>query len=117
MKYDRTRVLARPRVNRSLGQICAYPLTVVRASMGFGKTTAVREYLRLRKLRPVFLSLVGSGGSLEYCWERLAAQVSRRSPALGRQLGGLGFPQDPAQTARMVELTSSAAALGPSTRW
>ena len=108
MKYDRTRVLARPRVNRSLGQICAYPLTVVRASMGFGKTTAVREYLRLRKLRPVFLSLVGSGGSLEYCWERLAAQVSRRSPALGRQLGGLGFPQDPAQTARMVELISGA---------
>lgn len=44
--------------------------------MGFGKTTALREYVHAKHLDPIWLSLLGSGGSLAYCWERMNAQIN-----------------------------------------
>ena len=64
MKLPGARILSRARVNRQLEQILDYPLTVLRAPMGFGKTTAVREYFHTAQLEPLWLSLLGSGGSM-----------------------------------------------------
>lgn len=72
--------------------------------MGFGKTTALREYLRDRQWETIWLSLVGSGGSLAYCWERFTALVGRTDPAMAEQLEQLGFPQDTPQLAKIVGL-------------
>jgi len=101
--------LDRPQVNRRLDYIFSYPLTVVQAPMGFGKTTALREFIRARRLSPIFLSLLGAGGSLAYCWDRLTSQIRKSAPALGNQLIGLGFPTDAPQAAKIVDLLTDAA--------
>lgn len=98
------KILSRSRVNRQLDQIFAYPLTVVRAPMGFGKTTALREYVHAKHLEPIWLSLLGSGGSLPYCWERLSAQIQKKNPEMARRLTELGFPKDAPQLAKIVGL-------------
>ena len=98
------KILSRSRVNRQLDQIFAYPLTVVRAPMGFGKTTALREYVHAKHLDPIWLSLLGSGGSLAYCWERMNAQIKKKNPQLAQRFMDLGFPKDAPQLAKIVGL-------------
>ena len=104
MKDFMPQLLVRPRVNRQLAHSFSYPLTVVQAPMGFGKTTAVREFIRLNRLSPIFLSLMGAGSSPAYCWERITAKVRKENPELGNQLLSLGFPSDIPQVAKIVEL-------------
>ncbi len=102
MRALANKILSRSRVNRQLDQIFDYPLTVIRAPMGFGKTTALREYLRMKKLESIWLPLLGSGGSLAYCWDRLTAQIQKMNPDLGSRLENLGFPTDAPQLAKIV---------------
>lgn len=109
MKRLVPQLLTRPRVNRELEHIFTYPLTVVQAPMGFGKTTAVREFIRVNRISPVFLSLMGSGSSPAYCWERITAKVRKENPELGNQLLSLGFPTDIPQVAKIVELLEDCA--------
>lgn len=109
MKDFMPQLLVRPRVNRQLAHSFSYPLTVVQAPMGFGKTTAVREFIRLNRLSPIFLSLMGAGSSPAYCWERITAKVRKEDPELGNQLLSLGFPSDIPQVAKIVELLEDCA--------
>ena len=101
-----TPILKRPRIDRLLERIFVYPLTVVRAPMGFGKTTAVREYVQARGVEPIWLSLMGSEGSLEFCWGRLCARVRKRDRPLADRLLHLGFPKDPPQMGRILDLVA-----------
>ena len=104
MKLPGTKILSRARINRQLDQILAYPLTVLRAPMGFGKTTAVREYFHTRRLEPIWLSLLGSNGSMAYCWERLTSRIDQRNPKMAGKLQELGFPENAPQQAKIVSL-------------
>lgn len=113
MKSLPPQLLARPRLNRHLERIFSYPLTVVHAPMGFGKTTAIREFIRVNKLSPVFIPLMGSSSSLAYFWERLTTKVRKEDPELGSQLLGLGFPSDAPQTAKIIELLEDCAFTSP----
>lgn len=113
MKSLLPQLLARPRLNRQLERIFSYPLTVIHAPMGFGKTTAVREFIRIKQLSPIFLPLMGSGSSLAYFWERITTKVRKENPELGDQLLGLGFPSDAPQTAKIIELLEDCAFASP----
>lgn len=113
MRVSAEKLLSRPRVERRLEGLFDVPLTVLRAPMGYGKTTALRAFLKSREVEPVWLSLLGSGGSLAYCWERLAAQVGRRAPELGAHMAHLGFPGDPSQLAKIVGLLCERAYSAP----
>lgn len=108
-----SRILSRTRVNRQLDQIFSHPLTVIRAPMGFGKTTAMREYLREQGMDSIWLSLLGSGGSLAYCWERLTAQIRKRKPDMAERLINLGFPMDISQLAKIVDIICGQTYLRP----
>ena len=47
MQVNSNRIIyKRKLLNQSLTDIWTYPLTVVEAPMGYGKTTAVREFLK-----------------------------------------------------------------------
>lgn len=97
-------ILPRPQVDSVLDQMMQYPLTIIRASMGFGKTTSVRAYLQKKQLDAIYLPLFGSGSSPAYFWERLTSQVSKRDSRLGSQLIQLGFPENGGETATIVDL-------------
>lgn len=104
MKALLPQLLARPRLNQQLKNLFSYPLTVIQAPMGFGKTTTIREFIHINRLSPIFLSLMGSSNSLAYFWERITVKVRKKSQELGDQLLGLGFPADAPQIAKIVEL-------------
>jgi len=104
MDLARQLTLPRPQLDQVLDQMLEYPLTVVRAPMGFGKTTSIRTYLQKNLLSTVYLSLMGAGNSPAYFWERLTSWVLKKDPLLGGQLVQLGFPNNGGEAAKIVDV-------------
>lgn len=65
--------LTRKRIIQKLENIFSYPLSIVHAPIGYGKTTAVQQFLesQTRELDVVWVPLVNSGGSTRYLWEHM----------------------------------------------
>lgn len=94
--------LQRKRIDRLLDRFTDYPLTIVEAPMGYGKTTAVRLFLENHQIEPVWLSFFDQAGSGD--WARLAREVGRLDPAAGTALAELGFPADIPQMEQVLTL-------------
>ena len=97
-------ICERPRLDKLLSGIASRPLTVVAATAGFGKTTAVRSYLARSRLRCAWVSLT-SGGELVF-WDKLCRAVSVFSPEKGAELASISLPKSDVQAARVVDLAN-----------
>ena len=74
------------------------------APIGYGKTTAVREFL-LSKGSPVcWCSFQSSEDTETFFWERFAKEISRLDETAGDRLRSLGFPSDAPQTATILSI-------------
>ena len=62
------------RLEAKLAQAETYPLTVIEAPMGYGKTTGMRFFLKKRELPYVWIS--ASDSSQDYFWQQLRLQES-----------------------------------------
>ncbi|HOG02146.1 MAG TPA: LuxR C-terminal-related transcriptional regulator [Clostridia bacterium] len=81
-----------------------YPLTVVEAPMGYGKTTAVREFLAAKGCPVLWLTFLSSEDTAVYFWDRLSAQIGKLDRTTGDRLKSLGFPADAPQTANILSI-------------
>ncbi|WP_411676028.1 LuxR C-terminal-related transcriptional regulator [Caproicibacter sp.] len=86
--------MIRKRLNSLLFSIDTYPLTIVEAPAGYGKTTAVKDYLSGRRNDVVWLSFQRMHG-LSEIWSRFAEEMGKRDPLIGAKLAELGPPSDP----------------------
>ena len=87
-------ILKRERIGSELNNIFYYPLTVVVAAMGYGKTTAAKSFLDEKNIQYVWLTVESEETSAPYLWDSLTRQWARTDPQLGKQLNKLGFPAD-----------------------
>ncbi len=102
LKYQH--VLKRNNVNEEFGKIFDYPLTVAVAAMGYGKTTAARDFLDETGVKYVWLSIESDETSPQYIWDFLTRQLSKAIPELGSQLRTLGFPVDMPQRDKVLKI-------------
>lgn len=102
MKKRKT--LKRERVNRELTSIFKYPLTIVEAPMGYGKTTAVREFLALKGVPVIWTSFLSEDDTARGFWERLAAEIGKFDEAAESRLKSLGVPADTPQTTMAISI-------------
>lgn len=100
---EENRILQRDNINEMLKNILNYPLTIVSAPMGYGKTTAVREFFRKSGARYSWLCLSEAYANGGYFWDQLIRQLPEDRKKLKADLKGLGFPADNIKTARVVE--------------
>lgn len=100
----RQKVLRRARVNRVLESIFDYPLTIVEAPMGYGKTTAVRDFITAKRCPFMWLTFLSSEDTHIFFWDRLSAEICRFDRETGDSLRSLGFPADASQTANIISL-------------
>lgn len=98
--------LRRPRVEREFNNISSYPLTILQAAMGFGKSSSIQAYMTAKAYSPIYIPLSASCGSIAYFWERLINLIEKRNENLGSRLKNLGLPMDMAQLAKIVNLIS-----------
>jgi len=82
------------RLLKKLGGILTAPVTVVEAPSGYGKTTAVRDYLtdNLPKGTPVYWWSAAADAA-ESSWTRLCRELEHIDPAAGKALLSTGFPR------------------------
>lgn len=97
-------VLRREHIRSQLSNLYDYPLTVVVAAMGYGKTTLVRDFLDEIEANYVWLSVERDENSVQYIWDSLTRQLAKTEPELGKQLNDLGFPIDAPQRDRILKI-------------
>lgn len=100
----RHNILKRESISAQLSNIFDYPLTVVAAAMGYGKTTAVRDFLDSTDINYVYMSVESDETSAQYIWDALTRQLAKTEPELGKQLNTLGFPVDAPQRDRVFKI-------------
>lgn len=83
-----------PRLRKKLKGILTAPVTVVEAPSGYGKTTAVRDYLMgsLPKDTPVYWWNAAEGDPVN-SWNRLCREFANIDLLAGKELQTIGFPQ------------------------
>jgi LuxR family transcriptional regulator, maltose regulon positive regulatory protein len=98
------RVLARDRVSSQLDSFLNYPLTLVVAAMGYGKTMTVKNFLDGKGTDYVWISLESDQSSIHRMWDVFARQFAEYEPDLGDTLSIIGFPAEAEQRERFADL-------------
>lgn len=104
----KNKILKRHRVEAALDEILDYPLTIVTATIGYGKTTAVKEWLKTRSIKTVWLSLCEDDILEDIVWNRfvLAWEKTFQTDFNLRVLNG--FPRDIHQVSGFVDILTAA---------
>jgi LuxR family transcriptional regulator, maltose regulon positive regulatory protein len=97
-------LIKRVQIAAQLDNIFEHPLTLVVAAMGYGKTTAVRDYLDQKQARYAWLTVEREERSAQFIWYSLTRQLARIEPEFGSQLNTMGFPGDAPHQDRVLDL-------------
>ncbi|MEG3071817.1 MAG: hypothetical protein RQM92_14145 [Candidatus Syntrophopropionicum ammoniitolerans] len=101
---DAHRVLKRKMISEQLGHAFDFPLTLVVAAMGYGKTVAVKDFLDEMKADYVWLNVESDEASAHIIWNSLTRQFADHDPKIGGQLNALGFPAGASHRDRIFDL-------------
>ncbi|MBP1866517.1 ATP/maltotriose-dependent transcriptional regulator MalT [Clostridium tetanomorphum] len=101
---EKIKILKRKRINHILKSVYNYPLTIVEAPMGFGKTTAVKEFLKCKKNPYIWITFLNDTKSTGCIWYQFCEQISKLDEKAGKALRSLGFPADVPQTKKVLSI-------------
>lgn len=104
MRMAGIKIITRKRIDQKLTNVFAYPLTIVHAPMGYGKTTAVAEFLKTRDVHMAWVPMSVLGDSVDAMWTRLSEELERQGMPLGARLHKLGFPYDDLKASKVLDL-------------
>ncbi|MGE5418163.1 MAG: LuxR C-terminal-related transcriptional regulator [Acidobacteriota bacterium] len=76
------RMVTRTRLNSKLGQTLKYPVTLVAAPAGYGKTTAVAEWLRHSSVSSAWISLDTDDNDLVRFWRYVLTALNNMLPGV-----------------------------------
>ena len=98
-------VLHRDRIFQALQQMENYPLSVITAPMGYGKTMAVMDFFQRSQKRNIWVSLTAPVKITDsgYFWLLLTNALREKVPALSSRIETMGFPGDAMQMFRFLE--------------
>lgn len=100
----KTEILNRDRIYKALTVIYEYPLTIIEAPMGYGKSTAVRSFLKSEKKKVLWVAFLNSGESASSFWDKLVSEIGKLNENISSKLKSLGFPVDTPQVEKVISL-------------
>lgn len=104
MTVSPVKILSRPRVTKTLmDAMAAYPLVVVAAPLGYGKTTAARELEEALGERVFFITIPSGPHNALYLWDAMMAQLADRGLEIAANMRRSGFPVDEVLRRRTIE--------------
>lgn len=101
--------LRRKHLDGILSGLYDYPLTIVEAPAGFGKTTAVRSFLKAEKNSPLWITFLHTEASAPQFWRHFTSQLDKLDERVSARLKALGFPLDSPQTEMVLSLLNGIA--------
>ena len=87
-------LLKRQNLMVELEKIFEFPLSLVVAGMGYGKTLAVRNFLNVKNVEYIWLSIDKSEISPYTLWDTFVVQLGKKQFQIGNKLRNIGFPFD-----------------------
>ncbi len=104
-KLLKPKLLRRKRIHKILEGIFQVPLFLLLSSMGYGKTTAVKDFLNSqRNFRYAWLSLNSGEDDELWMWQKFCQSLADLNPELAKRLAGYGFPQTTVDLERILDL-------------
>ncbi|MDR3565781.1 MAG: LuxR C-terminal-related transcriptional regulator [Negativicutes bacterium] len=91
-KHNVKALYMRSSIIQALDKIWEFPLTVVEAPMGYGKTTAVREYVKSGKAEVLWQTLTDD--SAAGLWNGLSRLLRKLDPVAADRLASVGVPSN-----------------------
>lgn len=101
---DMEKMLERPRINQLFRDGLAFPLTVVHAPAGYGKTTAALQFAKGVNGQLVYMALNELDKNPQYFWEHLCTLYIQISSQAGAKMAQLGFPSTNGLFSQFVDL-------------
>ncbi len=90
--HQQTTVFIRPKITAALENTLRFPLSVIEAPMGYGKTTAVREYAKTCSATVFWKAIIDN--SLAAFWNSFVRIIDNIDKTCAEKLATLGFPAD-----------------------
>jgi LuxR family maltose regulon positive regulatory protein len=97
-------LLNRPRLDKLFEKAMTYPVLLVQAGAGWGKTQAAYSFMSGCEAETVWVQLSPEDNLNWRFWEHYAGAIGRYRGDTGRQLAELGFPETIRQFDRYVSL-------------
>lgn len=91
-RFEPTALYMRAPIRQTLERIWEYPLTVVEAPLGYGKTTAVKEFLKGSEAKVLWQTLADESPS--GFWRGLCRLLKNIDPECAAKLAELGVPNN-----------------------
>ncbi len=98
------RILSRARIDSALFAVFEYPLTILEAPMGYGKTTAVKLFTRNQSVRSFWFTFSDLSHSEAAFWDSFADDIMEMDKQAGIALKSLGLPADAPQMERVLHI-------------
>lgn len=106
---QRSRVLVRERINQRLEGMLHYPLTILEAGTGYGKSTAILSFLREKDLPIYWFTLSGTDRDPKLFLAKLFTAFNQRGSQIGEEaLRILDMPDSTQQEAMIAFLNALA---------
>ncbi len=103
--FFKPKLLCRKRINKMLEGIFEVPLFLLFSSMGYGKTTAVKDFLSSKeKLHYVWFPLSTGESDELWMWQKFCQSLADISPELSKQFIGHGLPQTAVDLDRILNI-------------
>ena len=108
-------ILSRERITTALADaVEAFPLVVVTAPMGYGKTTAVRELASSLGQEVFYIASTTGPHNALYLWDMALRQLTEQGSAIAEALQHMGFPSDITHVQRVMTICKTHFATHPS---
>lgn len=104
--------IPRPRVDALFGESMAYPLVLVIAGPGYGKSLSTAYFLKNADVRLLWLRISNHRDETAEFWEDFVRAAIREFPGYAKKLVELGFPGSSASFELFRQITASAAGDG-----
>lgn len=95
--------MVRKRINNILAELYFYPLTVIEAPAGYGKTTAVNDFFMEQKNKPVWISFRQMTEMSEN-WKKLTSGLSKLSDDRLGRLKHMDYPSNASQRSEIISI-------------
>ena len=82
----------RPRLNKLFSEAIKYPLVLICAGAGYGKTSAVHDFTKERQVNSIWIHLSERDNIETRFWENYTNTLSHINAPFAKAIGALGFP-------------------------
>ncbi len=96
-------IVLRPRIEQLFLKACQYPVVVVEAGSGYGKTSEWKAFLKKQNIEYYWMQMTKLENLPEKFWETYVETVSRHDLSLALRMFRLGFPYSEEQLKQAIQ--------------